>query len=117
LRIIKDNKKIDKDAITLFTKIGDASVVSQTLKKYNVKKEDQKEIVENVIEKLESETYENIKTGRGEKGSKNSNPRKDTKLKAAVEEAIEDKNYKIQKENFEKIFPKELQPFSKHKYQ
>ncbi|HEY0088089.1 MAG TPA: hypothetical protein VGB37_04555, partial [Candidatus Lokiarchaeia archaeon] len=65
-------------------------------------KDKQEKIISKAVEKLESETYQNVKTGRVEKGI----PRKETKLKAVIEDAIEEEGYKTAKENFNKIFPK-----------
>ncbi len=102
LKIVSDCKKdnIDKDALMLFDKIGDATVASKIMIQKKVKKTDQKNIVEHAVDKLESDKYAAVKTGRVEKG----NPRRDTKIKAAVEESIEEEGYKIRKENFDQIF-------------
>ena len=82
-----------------------ANIASVILKTNKVPKEKQKKIIQDAKKKLESETYEKIKTGRGGK-KENSNPRKENKFKAAIEEAIEDEGIKTTKENFNKIFPK-----------
>lgn len=102
LSILK-NDSIDSEAVKQFNKIGDAQVVSQVLKDHDIPKNKQEKIISKAVEKLESETYQNIKTGRVEKGI----PRKETKLKAVIEDAIEEEGYKTAKENFNKIFPKE----------
>jgi hypothetical protein len=101
LQILK-NDNIDSEAVKQFNKIGDAQVVSQVLKDHDIPKEKQEKIIKSAVDKLESETYQNIKTGRVEKGI----PRKETKLKAVIEDAIEEEGYKTDKENFNKIFPK-----------
>jgi len=101
LSILK-NDNIDSEAVKQFNKIGDAQVVSQVLKEHDIPKDKQEKIISKAVEKLESETYQNVKTGRVEKGI----PRKETKLKAVIEDAIEEEGYKTAKENFNKIFPK-----------
>jgi hypothetical protein len=102
LSILK-NANVDSEAVKQFTKIGDAQVVSQVLKEHDIPKDKQEKIIKKAIEKLDSETYQNVKTGRIEKGI----PRKETKLKAVIEDAISDEGYKTEKENFNKIFPKD----------
>jgi hypothetical protein len=101
LSILKESD-IDLDAVTEIDDLQYADIAKDQLKKHGVKKEDQKDIVQSAKEKLESEQYESVKTGRTERGV----PRKEEKFKAAMEEAIADKNYKSQKENFNKVFPK-----------
>ena len=101
LSILKE-KNIDLDAVTEFEDLGYADIAKDQLVKHGVKKEDQKEITQNANEILKSERYENIKTGRTERGV----PRKEEKFKAAMEEAIIEKDYKSQKENLNKVFPK-----------
>jgi hypothetical protein len=101
LSILKESD-IDLEAVTEIDNLQYADIAKDQLKKHGVKKEDQKDIVQSAKEKLESEQYESVKTGRTERGV----PRKEEKFKAAMEEAIADKNYKSQKENFNKVFPK-----------
>lgn len=93
--INEDDKKIDKQSILEVDNIGYACDIKQILIDNEVKKKDQKEIIEDAFNLIEDIPI--------------NNKCRHTRIKAAAEKAIEKKGYKTSKENFNKVFPKDIE--------
>lgn len=91
-----DSDVIDKDAILKIDKLGYADNVAEILSDNKVPKEKQKKIIDKVLKNVGDIPKEDRK---GKPINKN------TRYKAAVEEAIEDEGYETTKKNMDKIFP------------